>query len=512
MNCSCTKNKSHSYMAAFSISLGCSLALLATVSAADESSSVAEMQQEATAASDSTVHVTLEEALAWALERNPRLAAFSWEMRAAEARELQAGLRPNPELTIEVENVGVGGSSATRSVETALGLDWDDGTPAPAAARSWQRESGAASGISEAEFTLSLSQVIELGGKRTQRLLAAARGRDVAAWDYEVARADVLADTAGAFYRVLSAQQQIGIAEELVALAGRFQATIRALADAGKVSPLDAQRFMTELASARIVLENARHEFAAARTALAACCGDEQPRFDRAAGAMPPARALPPLEVLWSRIDANPVLKRWTAELDRRESLIAVEESNAVPDLRVGLGVRVQGTDSRDSSRLELGSSGLRYGRERTRSTDDWSTSLVFEASIPLPLFNRNQGNIRETQALAAAGAELRRMERLAAATELSGVYQEAAARFDELRVLEIEIIPSSETVYSLTEEGYRQGKFTYLDVLDSERTLAEARIRREEALREYHKSRVMIERHIGGAIEEDTRAAAPAE
>lgn len=506
------ENTSYSRTITFSFVMGCILVLLATVCPAENPAAPPFVELEAEVAPGTADQVTLATALAWALERNPRLAAFSWEIRAAEARELQAGLRPNPELLFEAENVGVGGGPASRSVETAAALDWEDGTPTPSAARTWQRESGAPSGFAEAEFTLSLSQLIELGGKRAQRLRVAARDRDVAAWDYEIARASVLAETARAFCRVVSAQQQIVIAEELVALAKRFQETIRALAEAGKVSPLEEQRFNPELAAAQILLENARHEREAARRALAAMWDDEEPRFGRAEGSLAPISELPALDSLRARIDANPDLKRWMAEFERREAVIELEQSNAMPDLTLEFGVRIQGTEPRNSSTFELATSGVAYSRGRWRPDSDWDTSLVFGASLPLPIFNRNQGNIREAQALACAGAELHRQERLSAATALSEAYHEAAKRFGELRALENEIIPSADKVFSLTEEGYRQGKFSYLDVLDTERTLAEARIRREAALLEYHRNRITIERLTGGAIEENPIAATPAE
>lgn len=456
--------------------------------------------------------MTLGTVLALALEHNPRLAAYSWEIRAAEARELQAGLRPNPELVFEIENVGVGSGSGSRTVETAVALDWEDGTPAPSAARSWQRESGARSGFGEAEFTVSFSQLIELGGKRAQRLRVAARDRDVAAWDYEITRASVLAETALAYYRVLSTHQQKLIAEELIALAKRFQETIRALVEAGKTSPLEEQRFSAELASARILLESAQHEHEAARTALAAMWGDEEAGFERAEGTLDGAHELPTLETLRARIDTSPDLKRWMAEIARREAVIELERSNAVPDLTVEFGARVQGSDARNVRAFELATNGVYYSRGSTQPGDDWDTSLVLGASIPLPLFNRNQGNIRAAQALASAGAELHRQERLTVFAELSEAYHDAAKRLGELRTLEGEVIPSAEKVFTLTEEGYRQGKFSYLDVLDTERTLTEARIQRETALLEYHASRITIERLTGGAIDDRLATGACAE
>ncbi len=103
--------------------------------------------------------LTLREALALALTENPELAPFAWQARANEARILQAGLRHNPELGLQVEDI-VG--------------------------------TGSFSGAREAQTTLQLSQVIELGGKRAARTEVASQGRGMAKSEYELKRVEVL--------------------------------------------------------------------------------------------------------------------------------------------------------------------------------------------------------------------------------------------------------------------------------------------------------------------------------
>jgi cobalt-zinc-cadmium efflux system outer membrane protein len=117
--------------------------------------------------------LTLRQALALARLRNPELASTAWEVRAGEARTLQAGLLPNPEVGVEVENFA--GSGEFR-------------------------------GFDAAETTIALGQVIELGGKRLRRARVAALERDLAAWDYEATRLNVFTATAKAFVEVLGAQ------------------------------------------------------------------------------------------------------------------------------------------------------------------------------------------------------------------------------------------------------------------------------------------------------------------
>ncbi len=163
--------------------------------------------------------LTLPQAQALALLQHPRLAAFGWEVRAGEARTLQASLPPNPELGIEVENFA--GSGELR-------------------------------GFRSAEITIHLSQLIELAGKRQKRTRVAALERDLVAWDYEATRIDVLTQVTQAFVEVLSAQERLRLHLELVRLAEQVLRTAAERVRAGKVSPVEETRAQVALSTSRI--------------------------------------------------------------------------------------------------------------------------------------------------------------------------------------------------------------------------------------------------------------------
>src|SRR5205085_8440043 len=147
--------------------------------------------------------VTLRAALALALEQNPELAAFSWDVRSAEAKILQASLRPNLELGIQTEDF-------------------------------WGTKQS--KGLSRTQTTLQLSQVIELGRKRRARVREATLGRELARLDYETKRLDVLKKTAQAFVDVLSGQRRVQLAEENLTLTAGLLPDIQKRIEAGKAS------------------------------------------------------------------------------------------------------------------------------------------------------------------------------------------------------------------------------------------------------------------------------------
>jgi len=383
--------------------------------------------------------LVLRQALALALLYNPELAAFSWEVRAGEARTLQAGLLPNPEMEVEIENVAGSGESR---------------------------------GFDGAELTLSLSQLIELGGKRVKRTLVAALERDLAAWDYETKRVEVLTEVTQAFVEVLGAQERLAVQEELVRLAEQVVRTAAERVRAGKVSPVEETRASVTLANSRIALGNARGELEPARQRLVATWGSTSPAFERAEGALDTLAVLPPLEQLTRRVAQNPDIARWVTEMDRRQAAVILAEARRLPDLTVG--------------------GGLRYARE----TD--SHTLLMRLSFPLPLFDRNQGGVLEARYQLTKSTEERRAAAIRAQAALGDKYAMLAAALTGATVLRDEVLPGAQRAFDAASEGYREGKFGFLDVLDAQRTLFEAREQYITVLAAYHKAVADIERLIG--------------
>ncbi len=392
--------------------------------------------------------ITLHDALALALARSPELASFSWEVRTREALALQAGLLPNPELEIEVENFG--------------------GT-------------GDTSALDASESTFLLAQLIETAGKRSKRREAARLDADVAAWEYEIARLAVFASVERAFFDLLAAQEQVALSEELLRVAESSVDAVQGLVSAGATPRAERTRAAVEAAAARVDVATSRRALQAARAALAATWGSLSPTFTRAEGELGSVWAPPDPDTARSWIARNPELESWGREIARREAVVALEDAERIPDVEVGAGAK------------HLEESG--------------DNAIVAVLGIPLPIFDRNQG------ARAAARSDLRKAEherraahaRLAAALE--SAYQELAARFDEVTRLRDEILPGADEAFEQVRQGYAQGLFRNVDVLDAQRRLFELRLRELEALRVYHQARAEVERITGTPLPSSTVA-----
>ena len=391
---------------------------------------------------DPTGELFLREALAAALLGNPELASSAWEVRAREAQILQAGLRPNPELELEIEDVG--GSDELR-------------------------------GAREAQATLLLSQLVELGDKRAARIRAAELGSDLAAWDYEAKRLDVFTATAQAFADVLVAQERIRLTEETLNLAGDVTETARDRLRAGLAPAVEVTRGEVATSSAEVERLHAHRELDTARQRLASQWGGLEARFARAVGSLEDVVAPPPLESLLGRASDNPDLARWDAETAEREAILRVERSRAVPDVRVGPGVR------------------------RLAGPDE--TVFVLGASIPLPIFGRNQGAVAEASHRLVQAREERRGAQVRVVTELIAAHRALAASFAEVEVLRKTTLPAAESSFRGVRDGYLRGRFGYLDVLDAQRTRFATQAQYLRALGAFHRNAASVERLIAAPL-----------
>ncbi|MDX9973893.1 MAG: TolC family protein [FCB group bacterium] len=438
--------------------------------------------------------ITLRQAAALALVQSPDLAAYTWEVRAAEARILQAGLRPNPELSLEIEDLRWNESASTRVEAFSIATD--------GLSYEREREGGLKPGLGTAETTISLSQVIELGGKRMHRVRLAETERDLVQWDYEAARIEVLSGVTRAFVELLGAQDRLRLQVELTAFAERVREVSAARVEAGQVSPLELTRAETELASMRIARDAAARVVEAARVRLAGAIGLREPNFDRAVGGMEDVATPPSFETLFAAVEKNPDLARWADEMDQRLAALELERARRVPDVTVAAGFRTAGLDTADSEAWSVGtdfnalSAGLR--RSDTGLSRQRENSIVLGVSIPLPLRNRNQGAIREAEYLVEKAKAEREAAEVRVRSSLRAAYEDLQRAAETALRIRNEVMPGARSTFELTQEGYQQGKFGFLEVLDTQRTLFDVQRQYTDALIEYHAALTGVERLSG--------------
>jgi cobalt-zinc-cadmium efflux system outer membrane protein len=378
----------------------------------------------------------LRDALALALMYNPSLATFSWEIRAREAAQLQAGVWPNPEIALEYENFAV---------------------------------SGAFDGIDFAEATLALSQLVLLGGKRGKRTEVARLDNTMANWDYETARIATYASTVGAFVNVLAAQERLALTVKIVEVARDIENAVTTRVRAGGTLELEEHRARSAVESSLIEEILAERDLTIARRELAAMWGSNTPEFTRAAGALEIVMAqTPALDSLLGLVDRNPNVARWASELERRRARVALIKADNVPDVNVFAG--------------------LRHHNE----VNDYG--FVVGLSAPLPTWDRRKGAIREAEYLSSQTQPARHAAATEIGRDIAVAYEVLAGAHEEITRLRDRVLPEAEAAATKSGEAYRAGALQLTDVLDIQRTYFRLRIRYVNALARYHNAIAELE------------------
>lgn len=387
--------------------------------------------------------LTLAVALGLVLERNPALRSFDWDIRAAEARRLQAGLAPNPEISATTEDFGGRGDLR---------------------------------GFRSAEATIQLDQLVELGGKRAKRVAFAGLERELAVQDYETKRLDLLAAATQAYIDLLAAQERLAFADETFRIGGQTLTVIQERIRAGRAAPLEENRARVGQSSLRLEADRARGAVEAARKRLASFWASPAPMFSRAEGSLEEmtAAAPPSLEDLRLRVVANPDLARWNVEIQLRESDVAVEQSKAVPDLTVSAGIK------------------------RFQQSDD--SAFLVGIAIPIPVRNRNQGSIQEAGTRLNKAYAERQVAQGRVEADLSAAHNELTVSRNELAVLRSDIVPGARTTFDAVQQSYQLGRAGYLEVLDAQRVLLEAQAQQIDVLAAYQRAQIEIQRLTGQA------------
>ncbi|MGH8530346.1 MAG: TolC family protein [Nevskiales bacterium] len=386
--------------------------------------------------------LTLPQAIAVALERNPELQVSVYELRAADARITQAGLRPNPELGLELENfAGDGDLSGADALET----------------------------------TLSLSQVIELGGKRSRRVDLAALERDDKSIERQALQLDVLAQVTRRFVEVVVAQEQLSLMRDASGLAEKTLAAIKTRVEAARTPQAEQSRAAIALTRARLAQRQTEVALESTRRSLIALWGDTTPAFATARADLFTLTPTRNLETLTANVQRNPDFLRFASEARLRAAELELARAQAKPDLTLGAGLR----------RLE-------------QSGD---TALVAGVSLPLALFNRNQGAIREAEARHEQTEAAKQAALIRANATLFALYQELLQNRAAVETLRSEARPQAQAALEQTQYGYERGRFSYLELAATQQELIEVQRAAIESAANYHRLLAEIERLTGEAL-----------
>jgi cobalt-zinc-cadmium efflux system outer membrane protein len=388
---------------------------------------------------DAAPALTLEDSLSLAARNHPTMRGAIAGADASFGAFMQAGARPNPDVSLLQE-----------------GFDKRDRTS-----------------------TALVSQIIELGNKRQARLDVASYGRAAALASLDGSAALLRATVTDAFYGLLAAQRQKEVAQGSAQIAAQVAELARKRVVAGKVSPVEATKAQMAAAAVQIELASAQSRVATAREALVSAIGSDAVRERVLRDDLDAVPSAGPLPQWMQRLDTSPASRTAQAQMQRSNALVSVERAKRIPNLTISAGMK------------HVVSNGLP------------DNIAVVGVSIPLPLFDSNKGAISEAASNAQKASAEFEDQQIRLRLELTQAYANYENAASEARRLKDEILPAARDALYVSSRGYELGKFAFLDVMDAQRTLYQSQSRYVQVLLEAHRAYADIVRLAGGASRE---------
>ena len=382
--------------------------------------------------------LTLKWALEAAIKNYPSLKATWHEIKARQGKAQQAGLPANPILFGEIEEFGGSGDySGTDAMTSKIGI----------------------------------SQEFQLGGKIKKRVREAEAAVKVADLVHQVKIIEIKSQVENRFFEVFALQELLSLQEEQVELIRKVHEVVTKRVKAGDTSSLDLSKSQVELAMAEVEAEQTRKELEAAKYVLASSWGAQIPRFSKITAQYKPVPDYTEAE-LKEAIKQSPAWYLMEAQLAEADAALNLALSERFPDLELEAGV------------------------QHFNETDDHA--FLLGISIPLPIFNKNQGGIAETKALAHKAQYEREAGYLELYTQLQDAWQNLDSSRKAVQSLEIRVLPVAQSAYESINKAYKAGELDILSLLDAQRTWVETRRTHLALLQELESNRIEIERLIG--------------
>ena len=360
-------------------------------------------------------NLTLSEATAFAMQANPDIAVVMRGREVESAQALQAAARPNPTLAGQVQDL-----------------------------RSQNRIT-----------TIAISQQLETASKRDKRMAAADATLSMADADIRITQAEISAKTYAAFYQVLAAQQAQALAQELLKISTQSKESTAKRVLAGKVSPVEETKAKVAEAGLKIELASASQQLVSTKQRLASLWAKSLESNNHvdyiAVGELEKLDNIATLDDLMAQLADSPRLTKASLAITQKQALSAIEQSKQTPDVTVSLGAQ---------RNEELG--GI--------------TQAIIGLSIPIPLFDKNQGNLQSARAREFQSIDEKIALENQLKTELAEAYSRRQLQIEASNTYQQDILLGAQSAYEAARKGFEFGKFSFLEVLDAQRTLFQAK------------------------------------
>ena len=383
--------------------------------------------------------ISLRDALAATMSRNPSLRSFPLRNEALLGERETADLKPALSAGAELEN-----AFGTGDIKDFTG----------------------------AEATLRLSSVIEMGDKRTARVGVVSRRIEVLNAEQQVVELDLLVEVVRRFIDVAIAQEQQDLQAQSTAIAEQTVNSIQPLVTAGQAPQLELDRANAAVIRAQIAEQAAVARLEGARIRLANMWASNTPQFEAVASDILTVGEAESIEAILAELSSNPDIEFFAAEYRLLEAELRLAQTRQQGDIEWSAGIR------------------------HLKEFDD--TGLAFAVSIPLFSQARAAGAERAARANLQA-VEVRRLTALNLIEgEIRSLHQALQQAITEVNTLQQQVIPVLQDVQEQTRLAYAAGNYSYVELISAQREFLDARLSLISSAGNVHRIRAEIERLSG--------------
>jgi len=384
--------------------------------------------------------VSVDEALQLALRQSPTVRAQQAALASTKAGETTAALRPNPSMNFLAEQFKPGGSQQ------------------------------------DTQYTVNVGQPLELGGKRGRRIDSARAATQVASYQLEDIRRQITLQVRSAFAGALIAREQLALAQENVKTLDDTERIQRLRAEKGDISQLELLRIQVQRFTFERDAADARQALSAAKIALRTAAGAEHiaEDFDVVGELGFKEVSLDKAVLMRRALDNRPDLRAAEADRARARADHRLARANAWWDITPQIEYQRIGPDN----------------------------TIGFGFSLPIRIFDRNQGEIARTQAEISRVDAVREATALQVLAALETDRQIALTQRERVVSLRDVYLPKATVARDTVEFAYRRGGQSLLDFLDAQRSYRETALAHLQALGAYLSAVYQLEADIGGPLD----------
>ncbi|GAA6169626.1 TolC family protein [Sessilibacter corallicola] len=386
--------------------------------------------------------LTLKDAIAQTLERNPQLYQYTFATEIFEARKQTHSLRPAIEFELEVENFA--GSGDTQ-------------------------------GFDGAETTLQLSSVIELGSKRKARMSLVDARINKNHWEQQAATLDVLGQLTQLFIEGLATQANIDLANNSLNLSRSLFRAVQTRAKRGATSEAEVMRAQAAVTRAELQLAALTARLKRQKVLMVRFWGDTLPTFNRLNANLFEFGKNESFDQLYARIKTSPSVQVFASDARIKDAEITLARTNSRSDITWRAGVR------------------------RFEETGD--SALTAGLSIPLFASKRNRGEVKAALAERNAIEYAKQDSLLRLHAKLFEAWSLRNQNMDAVMKMEDTAIPALEKAFQLTKKAYENGRYRYQDLVAAQEELLATKQALIDAATNVQISQVLIEQLTGTSI-----------